>query len=208
MAPFSPRRPSAAMVVSVTALIVALGGTSYAAVVLPKNSVGSRQIKPRAVKASDVATGAITSAKVKDRTLKSTDFKLGQLAAGRTGDTGLTGPSDIYMGTGAELANPRIVTVHVPAGTYAVTAKALFTNNVAGTSILCGLYPVETDSVSVTTDYSGLKIVGVGDYASLANLGTKRFTAPGTFTYTCTSTGTTGYFQHAVVIATKVGARH
>ena len=42
-------RPSPALVVSVIALSVALGGTSYAAIVLPANSVGTRQIKKNAV---------------------------------------------------------------------------------------------------------------------------------------------------------------
>ena len=37
-------RPSAAMVVSLIALFMALGGTSYAALKLPKNSVGSAQV--------------------------------------------------------------------------------------------------------------------------------------------------------------------
>ena len=50
-------RPSPALVVSVMALSVALGGTGYAAIVLPANSVGTKQIKKNAV----------TSAKVKNR---------------------------------------------------------------------------------------------------------------------------------------------
>ena len=44
-------RPSPSMVVALMALFVALGGTSYAALKLPKNSVGNRQLK----------TGAVTS---------------------------------------------------------------------------------------------------------------------------------------------------
>jgi hypothetical protein len=31
-----------------------MGGTAYAAVVLPKNSVGTQQIKPKGVKGSDI----------------------------------------------------------------------------------------------------------------------------------------------------------
>ena len=37
-------RPSPAMIVALAALFVALGGTSYAAFSLPKNSVGSAQM--------------------------------------------------------------------------------------------------------------------------------------------------------------------
>ncbi|MDX6569730.1 MAG: hypothetical protein QOH15_2308, partial [Gaiellales bacterium] len=49
------RHPSPALVVSCLALAVALGGTGYAAVVLPANSVGTKQLKQ----------GAIVAAKVK-----------------------------------------------------------------------------------------------------------------------------------------------
>ena len=45
MSRFAPRRPSAALIVSVIALIAALCGTSYAAFSLPKNSVGTKQLK-------------------------------------------------------------------------------------------------------------------------------------------------------------------
>ena len=43
------RNPSPAMVVALVALFVGLGGGAYAAVKLPKNSVGSKQIKSKAV---------------------------------------------------------------------------------------------------------------------------------------------------------------
>ncbi len=71
------------------ALFLALGGVSYAAITLPANSVGSKQIKKRAVKNSDLGRSAVTSGKVKNFSLLSTDFKAGQLPAGATG---LQGP--------------------------------------------------------------------------------------------------------------------
>jgi hypothetical protein len=49
------RRGRYANVTSTLALVVALGGTSYAAVALPKNSVGSVQIKKRGVANSGLA---------------------------------------------------------------------------------------------------------------------------------------------------------
>lgn len=76
------------MVVSSLALFVALSGTSYAAIVLPKNSVGTDQLKPRAVKGSDIRASAITSTKVKAGSLLRTDFKSGELA-------GAVGPEDM-----------------------------------------------------------------------------------------------------------------
>jgi hypothetical protein len=41
----SGRRPSPAMLVAVAALVVSLGGNSYAAVTLAKNSVTNKSIK-------------------------------------------------------------------------------------------------------------------------------------------------------------------
>ena len=77
------RRPNPALIVSIVALSVALGGTSYAAVVLPANSVGTKQLK----------RDAVTAAKVKDGSLLRADFGAGQLPAGASGATGATGPA-------------------------------------------------------------------------------------------------------------------
>ncbi|MDQ3851120.1 MAG: collagen-like protein [Actinomycetota bacterium] len=70
-----------ANVTATMALVVALGGTSYAAVSLPKNSVGSKQIRKNAV----------SSSKVKNRSLLSKDFKAGQLPRGPQGLPGQRG---------------------------------------------------------------------------------------------------------------------
>src|ERR1700746_4071019 len=57
--------PSPAFVVSLIALFVALGGTSYAAITaLPKNSVGTAQLKNSAVTGAKIDNGAITAAKI------------------------------------------------------------------------------------------------------------------------------------------------
>jgi hypothetical protein len=67
------RVPSSALVVACVALAVALGGTSYAALRLPRNSV--------------------TTVQVKDFSLLSRDFKKGQLPAGPQGPAGPPGPA-------------------------------------------------------------------------------------------------------------------
>jgi len=59
-----PRRPSAALVIACIALFVALGGASYAAVNLPKNSVGAKQIKKNAVKTNKLAAKAVKAGKI------------------------------------------------------------------------------------------------------------------------------------------------
>jgi hypothetical protein len=89
------RRPSPAMVVACLALIVALGGTSVAAVsqLVPRNSVGPRQIQFGAVTGPKIRNNAVTSAKVANRSLLRTDFAPGQLPAGPTGPMGPAGPA-------------------------------------------------------------------------------------------------------------------
>ena len=91
MPSLKPRRPSPALVVSVIALIVALGGTSYAAIKLPANSVGTKQIKK----------DAVTTAKVKDGSLQMADFRAGQIPAGAAGATGPKGDTGATGATGA-----------------------------------------------------------------------------------------------------------
>lgn len=90
-----------ANVTSFTALMVALGGTSYAAVALPKNSVTTTQIKAGAVKGTDIGKNAIISSKVKDGSLKTIDFGAGQIPAGPTGPAGAKGATGVTGVTGA-----------------------------------------------------------------------------------------------------------
>jgi hypothetical protein len=85
------RRPSPAMVVALLALFVAMGGTGYAALKLPKNSVKATQIAKTAVGASEIKTGGVGTSEVKNRSLLAKDFKAGQLPAGPQGLKGDTG---------------------------------------------------------------------------------------------------------------------
>ena len=52
-------RPSPALVISIVALFVALGGTGYAAVQFPKASVGAKQLKKNSVSSAKVKNGAL-----------------------------------------------------------------------------------------------------------------------------------------------------
>lgn len=56
-------------VVATAALFVALGGVSYAAVHLPKESVGTAQLKNGAVSTAKTRNGAITNAKIADSSI-------------------------------------------------------------------------------------------------------------------------------------------
>jgi hypothetical protein len=92
---------SFANVVSLMALFVALSGTAYAAVKLPKNSVGARQIKKNGVKASEVSTGAIGSSEVKNGSLRLRDFRASDVPAGERGLPGERGPAGTTGADGA-----------------------------------------------------------------------------------------------------------
>jgi hypothetical protein len=80
------------MVVACLALLVALGGTSVAAVSqLGRNSVGPLQLRNGAVTNPKLRNNAVTSAKVANRSLLRSDFAAGQLPAGPTGPQGPAG---------------------------------------------------------------------------------------------------------------------
>jgi hypothetical protein len=80
-----------AMIVACVALLVALGGVSYAAAVLPKNSVGTAQLQKQSVSGAKLKNNAVTAAKVKNGSLLAADFKAGQLPAGPQGQQGAKG---------------------------------------------------------------------------------------------------------------------
>jgi hypothetical protein len=127
-----------ANVTATLALVVALGGTSYAAIKLPANSV--------------------TSKTVKDRSLLSKDFKRGQLPAGKAGPAGpagpqgaqgaqgFTGPAGVgpafyratETGPGITAGQDQVLdTIALPGGgNWVVTAKFIANNTTAADSNL------------------------------------------------------------------------
>jgi hypothetical protein len=62
---FRSHRPSAALVVSIVALVAALTGTAYAGVVLGRSSVGTKQLRKNAVTTAKIHNGAVTAKKLK-----------------------------------------------------------------------------------------------------------------------------------------------
>src|SRR3954447_13520154 len=79
-----------ANVTATLALFIALGGTSYAALSLPRDSVGSRQIR----------AGAVHSSEVKDRSVRLSDISV----SARKSLRGAVGPAGPPGAQGASAA--------------------------------------------------------------------------------------------------------
>jgi hypothetical protein len=121
----SVRHPSPALVISCVALVFALAGTGYATVLqVPRNSVGTLQLK----------NAAVTSAKVKNRTLLRADFAAGQLPAGPAGPTGPIGPA----GPAGPAGLSGVERVDTTSASNSVTAKTQATTCPTGKRLLGG----------------------------------------------------------------------
>ncbi|XAY03447.1 hypothetical protein DSM112329_00262 [Paraconexibacter sp. AEG42_29] len=224
------------MVVALLALFVALGGSSYAAAQLAKNSVGSATIKNGQVKSVDLASSSVTSAKVKDRSLLAKDFKAGQLPAGKAGAAGAPGapgpkgdqgapgapgangaagergPSNASAlkkathNVGVVPASQTVGSISLPAGSYTFAAK-LVLENTGGASVPACMVSSVVNNVLVPFDQTVLPVA--------ANA-ISQFTMGGAFTLTDTTTvslrcaksaGADTYtVTNASLVATQVGA--
>jgi hypothetical protein len=77
------RLPSPAMVVACIALAVALGGTSYAAIKLPRNSVGTKQLQKNAVVASKLSARSVGPQKLQNNAVTTRTVKDNQLTGAK-----------------------------------------------------------------------------------------------------------------------------
>lgn len=174
----SHRRPSPAVVVATVALFVALGGTSIAAVnALPRNSVGTIQLKQNAV----------TGAKVRNGSLLRADFKRGQIPAGPRGVQGPAGPSDAYARfLNGPIAIPAALTtlanLTIPqAGNYVISAKTYITATASG---------VATCRLEAGADFDqSLTYAAASIPFGLPFLVVHTFDAPGSVDLKCSATG-------------------
>jgi hypothetical protein len=99
--------PSPSIVVAIVALAVALAGTAFAQTVLPRNSVGPRQIR----------TGAVTSSDIKDRTIRLGDIsrRARSQLRGQQGPPGPPGPPGSAGAGGSGTVNVRTATFTIGA---------------------------------------------------------------------------------------------
>jgi hypothetical protein len=149
-------RLSYANVMSTVAVFIALGGVSYAAVTLPRNSVGTTQLKKNAVTNVKLGANSVTSGKVRNGSLLAKDFRVGQLTAGLPGlkgDAGVKGDTGIQGPIGA--AGPpgvseyeRVETVHnVVSGDTSIVMSA---SCPAGKKLLGGGGAVQDSKFHIT----------------------------------------------------------
>lgn len=142
--------------IALLALFVALGGTAFAATALPKNSVGSKQLK----------ANAVTSAKIKKATIVGSDVKNGSLTgaafaggtAGLKGDTGAQGPQGAVGAQGPQ--GPQ--GVQGAAGT--ARAYAFFTPSVcSGAPVTCAVSKAKNvaSATRISTGFYCLAVPGL-----------------------------------------------
>jgi hypothetical protein len=110
-----------ANVMATVAVFFALGGASYAATQLPKNSVGAKQLQKNAVTGAKIKKQTITAGKIKKGTLTGTQINLTKLGTVPTAQTANTlGPSENWHDAVLEngWSNGPPETPFAPAGYY------------------------------------------------------------------------------------------
>jgi hypothetical protein len=210
------------MVVACLALLVALTGTSVAAVsqFVPRNSVGTAQLKNNAVARTKLRNNAINSAKVANRSLLAVDFAQGQIPAGPPGAQGPAGPAgaqgpigpsnavfaqsgnNVLAWTGAVQV---VQTLALPAGRWVVLSKALAnSNDAANPSVDCTLVAGAT---VIDDGFDGARVgpAAGDDREYFTYFGAVELAAAGTVELRCTATGS-GNFLSRRIVAIQVGA--
>jgi hypothetical protein len=109
------RLPSPPMVVACIALAVALGGTSYAAIRLPRNSVGTAQLQKESVIATRLATKSVGPRKLQNNAVGDANVKPNALTGAKINEATLGQvPSAANSTTVAGYTVRRFVTTVAP----------------------------------------------------------------------------------------------
>ena len=105
---------SYANVIATIALFIALGGTGYAALTLPPNSVGPAQLRPSSVGNSELHSRAVDSRVIRNKSIRLTDISRTARdalkgAQGPAGPSGMPYQAAVSTGGLAALGNARTV---------------------------------------------------------------------------------------------------
>jgi hypothetical protein len=128
--------PSPALVIALVALFVALGGTGYAALRLPRNSVGTIQLQ----------NGAVVAAKIRNGTIVGSKLRNGAVTAGKINTKGLSVPNAVHATTALNALSAAAATSATSAttATSAGTATtALSPGTLASGKTEAGVYDVD-----------------------------------------------------------------
>jgi hypothetical protein len=128
---------SPALVISMIALFVSLGGAGYAAVSVTgkdvkNSSLTGKDVKNSSLTGSDVKNSSLTTSDVKNKSLLANDFKSGQLPQGpqgpqgAKGDTGAPGPFPDPLQSGKTLRGTYAIDYVAAAGGAAQRASIPF----------------------------------------------------------------------------------
>jgi hypothetical protein len=184
------------MVIACTALLIALTGTSIAAVEasVPKNSVGSAQLKSNAVVAAKIASNAVTAAKIASNAVTSakiasnavTNAKVqdGTLTAAKLASGVLPASVDAFIRflngpIAIPVTSTNLTTLSVPqAGNYVISAKA-YVSGAAANTATCRLTAGGDFDESQAKDGNTLSLIvghnftasGTADFACSGGLG-------------------------------------
>jgi len=129
---FVLRRPSPALVVAFVALLIALGGTSYAAFRLPRNSVGTKQLRQNAVTASKIKNGAVTASKINTSGLTVPNALHANSADSATNATNATNATHATTADNATNATHATTADNATNATNATTATTAINANLLG----------------------------------------------------------------------------
>jgi len=148
----SGKRPSPALIISLLALFVALGGTSYAAM-----KVNGKDISNRSIAGSKIKKNVLTTKEVKDKSLLKADFKPGQIpagAAGPPGPAGTPGATSVVMRKGSVInilaGNFQTGTANCLPGEKA-TGGGVFNQSQVFSMAITSSYPIPNGTDTATT---------------------------------------------------------
>jgi hypothetical protein len=159
-------RPTPAMVVACIALAVALGGTSYAAVALPRNSVGIKQIRKNAVSGEKVRNHTLGAIKLKNGVLPDiSDYYTKAQTTNRflRGTITRVGSNSVSAGTSGD------VKVLCPVG-YQATGGGV-DSHAPNVLFVTSSSPIYAGDVRLRDVSEGDHVAAVGWYASAYNSG-------------------------------------
>jgi hypothetical protein len=126
--------------IGLLALFVALGGTSYAAVKLPRNSVGTAQIKNKAVTQAKLSTATVKALKGAKGATGATGATGAPGAAGATGTKGDPGAPATFSAAVSGLSGGSAHASTVPAASVTLQKRGKILVVVTGTlAVACGV---------------------------------------------------------------------